>query len=167
MNQYITDYKGEEDQNIKEIGDLTIDYNPDDFDPIEYSSESFLTSFGNITHEQASNMSTELANHSFMHAIAAKETTKEPTKEATKEPTKEATKETTQKATKEAFVTREITITKEEEQDPFAYINTLAQYTFNEFYSVMIDTRASCRLTAGYKQYLAYKKTNDIKIDTI
>jgi len=135
--------------------DLTIDYNLDNFDPIEYRLESFLTSFGNIIYEQASIMSTELANYSFMHAIAVKEATKEETKEKTK------------KTTEEASITRETPITKEEEQDPFAYINTLAWYTSKEFYSVIIDSGASCHSTADYKQYLIYKKTNNIKINTI
>jgi hypothetical protein len=127
------------------MGDLTIDYSSEDFDPIEYNSETFLTSFGNVTHQQANNMSTELANQSFMHAITAKETTKE------------------------LLATKEQLITKETEQNPFVYINTFARYTSKEFYGVMIDTGASCRSTAGYEQYLAYKKNNnkDIEINTI
>ena len=96
-------------------------------------------------------MSTELANQSFMHVITAKETTKELI--TTKEPL----------ATKELLVTRETHITKETEKNPFVYINT--RYTSKEFYGVMIDTGASCRSTAGYEQYIAYKKINNIEID--
>ena len=43
-------------------------------------------------------------------------------------------------------------------QDLFAYI-TIECYTPKEFYSVMIDTSASKKSTAGYRQYLAYKTT--------
>jgi hypothetical protein len=52
------------------------------------------------------------------------------------------------------------------EQDLFAYINTLARYISQEFYNIMIDIRASRRLTTGYRQYLAYKKISNIDIDT-
>src|SRR6266571_1941853 len=45
-------------------------------------------------------------------------------------------------------------------QDPFAYITT-ERYTPKEFYGVIIDTGASKKSTAGYRQYLAYKATND------
>ena len=34
-------------------------------------------------------------------------------------------------------------------------------YTPKEFYSVIIDTGTSKKSTAGYRQYLAYKATND------
>src|SRR6266568_4171498 len=51
-------------------------------------------------------------------------------------------------------------------QDLFAYITT-ERYTPKEFYGVMIDTGASKKSTAGYRQYLAYKATNDnVDIDT-
>ena len=98
-------------------------------------------------------MSTELANQSFMHAITAKEITKKTIKEPF--------------ATKELLATKEPLITKGTEQNPFIYINI--QYTSKEFYDVIINTGASCCLTAGYKQYLAYKKINskDIEINTI
>ena len=52
------------------------------------------------------------------------------------------------------------------EQDPFAYINT-DRYTDKELYGIMINTGASRRSTAGYGQYLAYKRlSKDTKIDT-
>ena len=94
-------------------------------------------------------MSTELANYSFTHAITAIRLTKEAL------------------ITKEAIITKEIHATCKTEQDPFIFINTLARYTSKEFCSIMINTRASCRLTAGYKQYIAYKKINNIKINTL
>ena len=50
------------------------------------------------------------------------------------------------------------------ESNPFAY-TTSNRYTSKEFYGVMIDTGASKRSTAGYGQYLAYKKINNIPVD--
>lgn len=52
------------------------------------------------------------------------------------------------------------------ESDPFSYIAT-ERYTCKEFYGIMIDTGASKYSTAGYGQYLAYKKNHDdgIKIN--
>jgi len=43
-------------------------------------------------------------------------------------------------------------------QDLFAYITT-EHYTPREFYGVIINTSASKKSTAGYRQYLAYKTT--------
>ena len=53
-------------------------------------------------------------------------------------------------------------------QDPFAYIIT-EHYTPKEFYSVMINTGAFKKSTAGYRQYLIYKTTinNNVDIDTM
>ena len=48
--------------------------------------------------------------------------------------------------------------------NPFAYTMS-NHYTSKEFYGVMIDTGASKRPTAGYEQYLAYKKINNIPVD--
>ena len=50
------------------------------------------------------------------------------------------------------------------EQDLFAYI-TIECYTPKEFYGIMIDTGASKKSTAGYRQYLAYKTTTDDNMD--
>jgi len=49
-----------------------------------------------------------------------------------------------------------ITDVMDREQDLFAYI-TIERYTPKEFYGVIIDTGASKKSTAGYRQYLAYK----------
>jgi len=49
-------------------------------------------------------------------------------------------------------------------QDPFVYITT-ERYTPKEFYGVIIDTGASKKSTAGYRQYLAYKTTIDDNTD--
>ena len=53
-------------------------------------------------------------------------------------------------------------------QDLFAYITT-ERYTPKEFYSIIINTGASKKSTAGYRQYLTYKTTanNNIDINTI
>ncbi len=54
---------------------------------------------------------------------------------------------------------------KRYESDPFTYI-TSERYTSDEFYGIMIDTGASKRSTAGYGQYLAYKKNvTPIQVD--
>ncbi len=53
-----------------------------------------------------------------------------------------------------------------DDPDPFAYTTT-NRYTSDEFYGVMIDTGASKRSTAGYRQYLAYKKTYNTVINTL
>jgi hypothetical protein len=45
-------------------------------------------------------------------------------------------------------------------QDPFAYITT-KYYTPKEFYSVIINIGAFKKSTAGYRQYLVYKATNN------
>jgi len=54
------------------------------------------------------------------------------------------------------------------EQDLFAYITT-ERYTPKEFYGVIINTGASKKSTAGYRQYLAYRTTanNNTDIDTM
>ena len=49
--------------------------------------------------------------------------------------------------------------------DPFAYIAT-SQYTSNKFYKVIINIRALKRSTAGYRQYLAYRKIYNTVINT-
>ena len=50
------------------------------------------------------------------------------------------------------------------EQDPFAYITT-ERYTPKEFYGIIIDTGASKKSTAGYRQYLTYKATTNNNAD--
>ena len=49
-------------------------------------------------------------------------------------------------------------------QDPFAYITT-EHYTPKEFYGIIINTGASKKSTAGYRQYLTYKTTIDDNMD--
>ena len=50
------------------------------------------------------------------------------------------------------------------EQDLFTY-TTIEHYTPKEFYSVMIDTGAFKKSTAGYRQYLIYKTTTNNNTD--
>ena len=83
-------------------------------------------------------MSTELANRSFMYVIIPVSTS--------------------------VIIPADILLT---EQDPFAYVNTLARYIPQEFYGVMIDTGALRRSTIGYRQYLTYKKISNIDIDIV
>ena len=49
-------------------------------------------------------------------------------------------------------------------QDLFVYIITEC-YTPKEFYSVIINTSAFKKSTAGYRQYLIYKTTTDNNTD--
>ena len=57
-----------------------------------------------------------------------------------------------------------VTDITDHEQDPFTYITT-ERYTPKEFYSVIINTGASKKSTAGYRQYFAYKTTTDDNTD--
>jgi hypothetical protein len=53
---------------------------------------------------------------------------------------------------------RPVTDFTDREQDLFTYITT-EYYISKEFYSVIINTGASKKSTAGYRQYLVYKNT--------
>ena len=81
---------------------------------------------------QAFNITTILANHSFIHLIMPKN----------------------------HFISTPIIDITDYEQDLFAYITT-ERYTPKEFYGIMIDTGASKKSTTGYRQYLAYKAINN------
>ena len=50
-------------------------------------------------------------------------------------------------------------MTHKNNDDPFVYIATTNQYTSVTFYGVVIDTGASKKSTAGFNQYIAYKRT--------
>src|SRR6266566_1418539 len=52
------------------------------------------------------------------------------------------------------------TLIIDHKQDLFIYI-TIKRYTLKEFYGVIIDINASKKSTAGYRQYLVYKATNN------
>jgi hypothetical protein len=50
-------------------------------------------------------------------------------------------------------------------KDPFSYV-TGERFNADVFYGIVIDTGASRRSTGGFSQYLAYKKTHPMKLDT-
>ena len=58
-----------------------------------------------------------------------------------------------------------LTAHHDDDSDLFAYTTT-SRYTFDEFYGVIINIKVSKRLTAGYRQYLTYKKTYNTIINT-
>jgi len=89
---------------------------------------------------QAFNITTVLANRSFIHLVAPKNHS----------------------------ASTPITDVIDYKQDPFAYITT-ERYTPKEFYSVIIDIGASKKSTIGYGQYLAYRTTanNNTDINTM
>src|SRR6266581_4057314 len=96
----------------------------------------FLTTFRLFTDSQAFNITTILANHSFTHSITPKNHS----------------------------VSTPVTDITDHEQDLFTYITT-ERYTPKEFYGIIINTSASKKSTAGYKQYLTYKTTTDDNTD--
>ena len=96
----------------------------------------FLTTFRPFIDSQAFNITTILADHSFIHLIAPKN----------------------------QFINNPIIDVIDYKQDLFAYI-TIKHYTPKEFYGVIIDTGASKKSTIGYGQYLAYKTTIDDNIN--
>jgi len=93
----------------------------------------FLTNFGPFTDSQAFNTITILANRSFIHLIIPKNWPIS------------------------TPIGPIIDIT-DRKQDLFTYITT-KHYTPKEFYSVIINTGASKKSIAGYRQYLTYKTT--------
>ena len=69
INQYIADYKGDQNQEIEEaIEALVIDFDSQDFDSQDLNhddqdtSESFLTTFGTVTDAQALSITADLAD---------------------------------------------------------------------------------------------------------
>ena len=87
--------------------------------------ETFLTTFKPFIDGQAFNITTILANRSFIHLIAPKN-----------QPI--------------SILIRPITDVIDHKQDPFAYITT-ERYTPKEFYSVIINTGAFKKSTIGYR----------------
>jgi hypothetical protein len=140
ITQFLLDHEGEDggDESLDEsIEALIIDFDSDIQE--QETSETFLTTFGPFTDDQAFNITTVLADRSFAHSIA-------PENSSASSPVGPVTDVTNR------------------EQDPFAYITT-ERYTSKEFYGVMIDTGASKMSTAGYGQYLAYKTTTNDNTD--
>ena len=141
INQFILEYKGEETEEPlnKSIEALIIDF---DLDIQEQKTlKTFLTTFRPFIDSQAFNITTVLADCSFIYLIVPKN----------------------QSAS--TLIGSIIDVT-DHEQDPFIYITT-ERYTPKEFYSVMINTGASKKSTVGYGQYLVYRTTinNNTDID--
>ena len=99
----------------------------------------FLTTFRPFIDSQAFNITTVLADCSFIHLVAPKN-----------QPI--------------SIPTTPVMDVTDYKQDLFVYITTEC-YTPKEFYSVIIDIGASKKSTAGYRQYLAYKTTIDNNIN--
>jgi hypothetical protein len=130
----MTEYEGEEEEGGEHHDSDTNSINEaiealilDDTGDIQDQSEQFITSFGTLQPNEASNIATTLANQATAHALCADLT-----------PTPNM---------------------QHDQEEPFAYIAT-ERYNSTTFYGVMIDTGASKRSTAGYGQYMAYKKLN-------
>ena len=130
---------------------------PEPPDNSEYSdnenTECFVTSLRPIPHEKASDIAKDLANRSFLHAITG-ETPKLPT-------------DSEKLTTPETPTTPEMTPDppSNHNKDPFSYV-TGERFNVDVFYGIVIDTGASRRSTGGFGQYLTYKKTHPVKLDT-
>ena len=96
----------------------------------------FLTTFRPFIDSQAFNITTVLANYSFIHLIMPKNHS----------------------------ISTPVIDVIDYKQDLFAYITTEC-YTPKEFYSVIINIGASKKSTAGYRQYLIYRTTTNNNID--
>ena len=89
-------------------------------------------------------------NRSFLHAITG-ETPKLPTD--------------SEKPTTPETPTMPETTSEPNNKDPFSYF-TGKRFNADVFHRIVIDTGASRRLTGGFGQYLAYKKTHPVKLNT-
>src|ERR1700721_4026868 len=96
----------------------------------------FLTTFRPFIDSQAFNITTILANRSFLHLIIPKNYS----------------------------ISTLIIDVINYKQDLFAYITT-ERYTPKKFYSVIINIGASKKSTIGYRQYLIYRTTTNNNID--
>lgn len=146
--QYIAEFEGaretEEDDSdgINEAieamiaGDIVDQDNQDqDQDQDQDQSEHFITAFGTLQSQEAMDITTQLANQSFQHGITAKDTPRSDLIGAENTPATDPL-------------------------DPFAYtLTATSRYTADVFYGVMIDTGASKKSTAGYNQYIAFRKS--------
>jgi hypothetical protein len=137
--QYIADYEGVDDEAT------------DDFDSIDEAIEALI-----VTDTDAKQTDSELVKH-FVTSFGVLESQR-----AFDITTNLANQSLTHALTR-ADTASDPTTTLD--SDPFAYTTT-SRYTANRFYGIMIDTGASKRSTAGYGQYLAYKKVCDTTVDT-
>ena len=154
--QYIIDHEGTEDCETENcdpdcesvtgaIETLILDTDTPEI-PNEDEAEHFFTSLGPLPKNEATNITKDLANRSFTHAITGTIPIIEPTPNNSDPAT--------------GFTTPEAP-----DADPFSYI-TSDRYTADTFYGIMIDTGASKRSRAGYGQFLAYSKTHTTTLDT-
>jgi len=104
----------------KSIEALIIDFNLDAQE--QKTLETFLTTFRPFTDSQAFNITTILADHSFIHLVAPKN----------------------------HFISTPIIDVIDYKQDLFAYI-TIEHYTPKELYGVIINTDAFKKSTVGYR----------------
>ena len=73
------------------------------------------------------------------------------------------------KAFSHSVTTMDNTVPFMTDQDPFTYNATTStsRYTADNFVGIMIDTEASKRSTAGYGQFLAFKRLDTgVKLNT-
>ena len=166
-----TDYEsdGDSEPNNEETLDDAVESLIPDIQSLPASStedeaELFLATFGTIPDEKASQITTHLADRSFLHAITGINPTVTPKPMVAPEAGTGFTI-TPDKPTPQKTVTPRRTC-NDGTCDPFAYTTTTDRYTSNKFYGVVIDTGASKRSTAEFGQYLAYTKTHAASLDT-
>jgi hypothetical protein len=160
IDQYIAEYEGLEDEDdqdtdgelTKEMEALMIDFpsflSPPDKDE---NAEAFITTFGPMENPEL--LTTDLVNRSFSHYLTDFHTGMEV------QPLNDQTIDHLQTSLKNGFPTTTVhTGMEDTNPDPFAYVMTPNRYTSEKFYGVMIDSGASAKSTAGYGQYLAFKK---------
>ena len=125
INQFILEYKGEEVEKPpnKLIEALIINFNLDTQE--QKTLETFLTTFRPFIDSQAFNITTVLADRSFIYLIIPKN-----------QPI--------------SIPVRPIIDVTDREQDLFTYI-TIERYTPKEFYSIIIDIDTSKKSTIGYR----------------
>ena len=105
----------------------------------EANSSAFITEIDSISPTDAENIAIILSNNSMSHILLKDQTTDQ----AIDQTTDQAINQTTG-------------------QDAFI----MDHYRLNRFYSIMIDTGAAGKSTAGYGQYQAYQKLfSNIQID--
>lgn len=149
LNQFITDYEGCESEDISDeaIETLIVDYDSEDlYGDQPDCQETFITTFGPVTDDQAFQTATLLADRALAYGISP-----------VNSPLLSIQPITDQRTLPQRHF---------QENDPFTYLAT-ERYTSKEFYGIMIDTGASSKSTVGYGQFLAYKEVaSDADIDT-
>ena len=141
FKQYLVDYEGDDDDGSEEefndmFNALVVDTDVDNFvSDLNQDTATYFTTYGEIEPNDATSTATILANRACNHAIT--------------------TIDTADNTSLTAF-----------DDDPFVYkAKTTSHYTSTKFMGVVIDTGASNRSTAGYGQFLAFQRTNDVQLD--